>query len=391
MVDAYLHGSNTLEKTDGLRPVRTPNSAIHGPIGTAPDADNTKFPMNEPIHIQSKSDLEDLGATGTLYNALDGAFDQRNGIDTVIVRVEEGADIAATLSNIIGSAGSMTGVHAFSGAKAHVGIEPRIITATGFTSQRPDNAANPVVAELLGIADDLRATIIADGPNTDKADAVAYRADWGSRRVYINDPHVKVFRDGATIIEPASSRIAGLMANMDHTYGAHHSPSNQIINGITGTSRPIPFRLNSTATEANFLNENEVASIINHQGWRLWGNRTASSDPLWAFLPVVRTVDLVYDALEDATMWALDKPFSTQLLVDIAEQVNAYLRHLIQLGALIGGKCWLDTSLNTPAQFLDGKSFISFDLEPPAPNEHMTFVAYRNSGYYTELAEDAAQ
>ncbi|MBO6553264.1 MAG: phage tail sheath subtilisin-like domain-containing protein [Roseitalea sp.] len=393
MADQYLHGSNTIEKSNGLRPVRTAKSAVIGIVGTAPAADNTVFPVNEPVHIQTAGDAALIGATGTLPDALDGVFDQRNGLDVVLVRVEEGVDADATMSNIIGASGAMTGVHALAAAQSELGIRPRILSATGFTSQRPGDAANPVVAELLGIAEGLRATTIADGPNTDKADAVTYRADWGSRRVFVVDPAVKAFRDGATIIEPASARVAGLTAKTDYTDGFHHSPSNKIVNGITGTARPIPFGLNNHATEANFLNENEVATIINHDGYRLWGNRTTASDPLWAFLPVARTVDMVYDAIEEATMWALDKPFSVQLLVDIAEQVNAYLRFLSNpaIGALIGGKCWLDPALNTPAQFLDGKSFISFDLEPPAPNEHMTFVAYRNAGYYTELAEDAAR
>jgi len=393
MVDQYLHGSNTIEKTSGLRPVRTAKSAVEGMVGTAPDADNVKFPLNEPVHIQNSTEAELLGLTGTLASALDGVFDQRNGLDVVLVRVEEGVDIDATLANVVGASGPMTGVHALAAAMSELGIEPRLYSALGFTSQRPGDAANPVVAEMLGIAEMNRATIFADGPGTTKEDAVAYRNDWGSRRVFITDPGVKVFKGGLSIIEPASARVAGLVAKTDYTDGIHFSPSNRVINGATGPARPITFRRNNPATEANFLNENDIATIIVDKGVRLWGNRTASSDPLWAFLSVSRMVDTVYDSVEDSTSWATDKPFSVQLLVDIAEQVNSYLRYLASpaIGALIGGRCWLDPSLNTPANFLDGKSFISFDLEPAAPNEHMTFVAYRNAGYYTELSENAAR
>ena len=34
---------------------------------------------------------------------------------------------------------------------------------------------------------------------------------------------------------------------------------------------------------------------------------------------------------------------------------------------------------------------VSYDLEPPAPAERITFVAYRNDDYYTEMTEAAAR
>ncbi|MDJ0824250.1 MAG: hypothetical protein QNJ16_01980, partial [Rhodobacter sp.] len=39
-------------------------------------------------------------------------------------------------------------------------------------------------------------------------------------------------------------------------------------------------------SRANLLNEQEVATIVRKNGYRLWGNRSLASDPLWAFLSV---------------------------------------------------------------------------------------------------------
>ncbi len=34
-----------------------------------------------------------------------------------------------------------------------------------------------------------------------------------------------------------------------------------------------------------------------------------------------------------------------------------------------------------------GKLFLDFDLEPPAPLEHLAFRAHRENGYYVELVD----
>lgn len=393
MTTDFLHGIETIEMGDGIRSIRTTKSSVIGLIGTAPAAVAAAWPLNTPILVLGdRRNLADLGTTGTLPDAFDGIFDQI-GAAVIVVRVEEGADIAATLTNVVGSNLTDTGVHAFTKAKALLGYEPRIYCAPGFTSQRPGTpaGANPVVAELKGIAERRRAIIVADGPNTTKEDANTWAGDFGSDRIYVVDPAVNVFRDSSVVVEPASARVAGLIAKTDLTDGFWYSPSNREINGISGAARPIDHAWSDPNTEANYLNEQNIATIIRDNGHLLWGNRTLATDPKWAFLSVRRTADMIYESVEAGHRWSLDKPFSAQLIVDIVESVNAYMRTLKTRGAIVGGEAWVDTQFNTPATFSAGQTFIPFDFEPPAPNERLTFVAYRNNGYYTELTEQAAR
>jgi phage tail sheath protein FI len=461
MGEYFLHGVEVTEIDDGIRPVRTVKSSIIGVIGTAPDANDTTFPLNTPVLLAgTPRAAADLGSAGTLKDALDGIFDQ-TGAMVVVVRVAEGASDNETLSNIIGDSATGTGVHAFKAAQSVVKVTPRILIAPGFTGARPvgvstlsldaagsgytqasvtisggggsgatataiieggaitglqlDRAgfgytanptiaisgdgsgaaatatsgatANPVVAELLSIAAGMRAVIIADGPNTDAVDAITYRQDWGSARVYVVDPEVMVWDTSAkmAVAKPASPRVAGTIARMDAEKGFWWSPSNQVLSGVVGISRPIDFALSNPNCAANTLNENEVATIIQQDGYRLWGNRTCSSDPLWAFLSVRRTHDMVNESIEQAFLWALDRPFSGQLLADIANSVNAYLRSLKARGALLGGKVWIDPELNTQERMMSGELYVDFDNEAPAPLEHLTFRMHRNSDYYEEL------
>jgi len=393
MPEQFLHGTEVVELNDGTRPIQTVKSSVIGVVGTAPDADTTKFPPNQPVLIAGNpTEANALGNAGTLKNAVDSVFDQ-TGAWTVLVRVEEGADTDATISNIVGDTTAMTGVHALKGAASEVKVQPRLFCAPGFTSQRPGNAANPIVSELQPIAKSARGIILADTPNTGRTDAITYREDWGSDRIYIVDPWVKVWDTltNQNVDMPASARVAGMIARMDNTNGFWWSPSNQIMNGITGPSRPIDFSLSDTNCEANLLNQKEVATIIQKDGYRLWGNRTTASDPLWAFLSVRRTHDMVYESVEEAMFWAMDRPQSANLFTDIQESVNAYLRRLTNIGALLGGECWVDPVLNTKEKLMAGELFIDFDSEAPAPAEHITFRAHRNNGYYEELMTRVVQ
>lgn len=249
-------------------------------------------------------------------------------------------------------------------------------------------AANAVVSELLGIANRLRAVIIADGPNTNDADAIAYRGDFGSKRVYVVDPKVLVLDDdGTTITDWSSPRVAGLIARIDNERGFWWSPSNQEIYGIQGTARTIDFVLGDASSRANLLNENEVATIIRQDGFRLWGNRTCSSDQKWAFLCVVRTADIINDSLMRAHLWAVDRGITKQYVNDVIEGVNAYLRNLVGLGAILGGTCWADPDLNTADQIADGKVYFDFDFTPVYPAEHIIFRSQLTNDYISEVFE----
>ncbi len=386
MPGQFLHGVEVIEIDDGIRAIRTPKSSIIGLVGTAPDALLADWPADTPILCVGPRQAATLGEGGTLKDAYEAIF-QQGATVVIIVRVDEGVDAAATLANVVGDAAQMTGVYALLQSKSVVKATPRILCAPGFTSDRPGDTANPVVASLQVVAEKTRSVLVADGPNTNEADALAYRADWGSDRIFIVDPAVRVFDSAAAqiVTRPASGYVAGLIAKRDLEKGFWWSPSNQIITGVTGIARPITFDLSDSETEANRLNEGDVATVVHEVGYRLWGNRSAASDPNWAFINVRRTADLVYDAIEGAHLWAMDRPFSAQLIRDIQGTVQGYLRELNALGAILGGEVWLDPELNTEATLKAGKLYIDFSFEPPAPLEHLIFQARRDGDAYSEL------
>lgn len=389
MPEQFLHGTEVIEIDGGARPIRTVKSSVIGIVGTAPDADATAFPLNTPVlvtgSILEAAKLDTVGTgSGTLPSAMDAIFDQA-GAMVVVIRVEEGIDPAATQSNVIGgidvTTGTYTGIKAFLAAQGAVKVTPRILIAPGFSHEQA------VTTELDSVAGRLRAVIIADGPNTNDADAITYRELFGSRRVFVVDPGVKVWDTvlNAEVIQPVSARVAGIIAKSDNERGFWWSPSNREILGITGTVRPIDFTLGDVNSRANYLNENDVATIIQENGFRLWGNRTCSSDPKWAFLSVVRTNDMINDSLLRAHMWAVDRNITKTYIEDVTEGVNNYLRHLKKIGAILGGECWADPELNSIDQIQQGKAYFDFDFTPPYPAEHITFRSHLVGDYIEEV------
>jgi len=294
---------------------------------------------------------------------------------------------ADVLGGVDGGTGAYTGVHALLAAESVVHVAPKLLCAPGYTSDRPGGLVNPVVAEMLGIADQLRSAIIADGPNTNDADAITYRNDYGSRRVYVVDPATKVWDtdSNSAVSQPASARVCGLIAKSDNERGFWWSPSNREMYGIVGTDRAVDFTLGDPNSRANYLNENEVATIIRKEGYRIWGNRTCSSDPKWAFLSVVRTADMINESLLKAHMWAVDRNITKTYLEDVTEGVNAYLRHLKNIGAILGGECWVDPELNTPTEIAAGKVYFDFDFTPPSPAEKITFRSHMVNDYIESI------
>nr|CAH7736236.1 unnamed protein product [Callosobruchus chinensis] len=377
MAEEFLHGVNVIEVTSGAKTVRTAKSSVIGVIGTAPEADEQKFPLNKPVLIAgSLKEAAKLGKTGTLPQAVSSIFTQI-GATVVVIRVKESENSDPKLKE---ETGEYQGIEAFLSSESIVHVAPRILIAPQFTHQLPEDGKNSVVSALIPIAEKLRAIIVADGPNTNDEEAIKWRKSVGSSRVYVVDPWVKVFIEGKEEILPASPFVAGLIAKIDSEQGFWHSPSNKEINGIIGTSRPIDFTLGNTNCRANHLNENEVTTIIHQNGYRLWGNRTCSNDSKWAFLSVRRTADLINDSLLRAHLWAVDRNITKTYIDDVIEGVNSYLASLKAQGAIISGKCYATPELNTPTNIASGKVYFDFEFTPPYPAEQITFRSHLVSG-----------
>lgn len=392
----FLHGVTVTEINEGINRVKTSSSSVIGVIGTAPDAVEGSFPLNTPVLIAgSYTESAKLGSKGTLPAALEGILAQ-TGAMVVVVRVAEGeasgegedstTAAEATINNVIGSVsadGNYSGVYSFLASKSTLGVDPRILIAPGFSTTE-------VVTELNIIANRLRAIVVADCPADEtNENLIRFVSDCASERIYAVYPQVLNTKNE---LVPASPYVAGVIAKTDNDNGFWVSPSNKAINGIVGLSKPIDFALGDGSCRANYLNEQKITTIINQNGYKLWGNRSTAGEGSYQFLCVRRTADVISDSILQSHLWAVDRNVVKNYLTDVTESVNAFLAALKSQGAILAGKCVANRELNTASNIVEGKVYFDFEFTPAYPAEQVTFRAYlNNEDIETVLIENLAQ
>lgn len=337
--------------------------------------ENEPFPLKKPVAVVgSRKLIEKLGKEGTLPDAFDDIFDQTGAL-VIVVRAEKGQTEEQTQANVIEA------MQAFLDSQTETGYTPRILVAPEFSQ------FDAVASELEAKAKRLRAIAYIDCDRTASYTDAIKRARQFGERVEITWPWVRVFDTelAKEIDRPYSARAAGLRARIDAEKGFWWSKSNQEIYGIVGTSQPVDWALCDPNTTANMLNENKVSTIIREGGFRHWGNRTCSTDPKWTFEQTRRTADMINDSVQRSHLWAVDRNITKTYVDDVISGVNAYLRELKALGAILGGECWADKELNTPATIQKGIVYFDFDFCPPYPAEHIVFRSRLNNDYLEEV------
>ena len=385
MADSYHHGLRVVEINEGTRPIRTIATAVQGLIATAEDADATVFPLNTAVLItNTQAAVAKAGTNGTLKTALQAMANQANSI-CVVVRVAAAEDEAAQTANVIGTVdatGKYTGAKALLLAKAKLGVQPRIIGAPGLDTQA-------VATELATIAKKLRAFayVYAWGCET-KEEVVAYRDALAARELMVIWPNFVAFNVDTAQTEtvPAVAVAMGLRAKIDNEIGWHKTLSNVAVNGVTGIDADVTWDLQDPATDAGYLNSNEITTLIQHDGFRFWGSRTCSDDPLFAFENYTRTAQIMADTIAEAHMWAIDKPMHGSLVNDMLEGIKAKQREWTRLGYLMGGDAWYDPELNSKDTLKAGKLYIDYDYTPVPPLEDLTFRQRITDSYLADFA-----
>ena len=389
-LDQYHHGVRVIEINEGTRPIRTINTSIIGLIATASDADATVFPLNTPVLITNVySAMAKAGTLGTLAKSLDAIASQARPL-TVVVRVAEGLDDAATTTNVIGGVnaqGQYTGMKALLAAQAQLGVKPRILGAPGLDTQ-------PVTTALVALAQQLRGFAYAGCDDADTIpEALLYREEFAARELMLIYPDFKRWDSvaNATASAPAVAYALGLRAKIDNEIGWHKTLSNVAVNGVTGISRDVFWDLQSADTDAGVLNAADVTALINSgSGYRFWGSRTCSDDPLFAFESATRTAQVLADTVAEAHLWAVDKPLHPSIVKDILEGVNAKFRSLKNGGYILDGSAWYDEEINTTTTLKAGQLVIDYDFTPLPPIEDLTFRQRITDRYFADFASQVA-
>ncbi|MDH1827017.1 phage tail sheath protein [Delftia tsuruhatensis] len=387
---SFHHGVRVTELNAGTTALRIVSTAVIGMVATASDADAEFFPVDTPVLVTDiRRALEKAGTLGTLAPSLE-AIEQQCRPAMVIVRVADGEGAteeerqADQISKAVGDYrnGKRTGAQALLDAQATLGVKPRILGAPGLD-------AKPVADALTAIGEKLRGMVYASAWECeDVSAALLYQNDFGKRETMLIWPEFTRWStvQNKSIVAPATAYALGLRARIDAEQGWHKSLSNVPLNGPTGISRSVYWDLQGTDSDADLLNEGKVTTLINHQGFRFWGNRTCSTEQNFAFETATRTAHILADTMVEGHFEFVDKPLHPSIVKDIIEGINSRFRTLRSQGYILGGECWYDETVNSTETLKTGKLLIDYDYTPVPPLEDLGFRQRITDRFYLDFA-----
>lgn len=367
MPEPYHHGATPHELTEGPVFYRRSDFSSIGMIASTDDADATLFEPFVPTFLTGTDALGKAGDTGTLAKALDSIYDQIAPRVLVVPVPATTADAAEMEANV------QQAIIELRKAQNMFGFKPRILGAPGLETLA-------VQQDLVSMADQTRAFFYGLALAESPEDAVAYRANFGTKRGMWIYPG---FNDAGS--EQSIRTIAGalgLRSKVDDEYGIARCISNlPIQTNVSGLADAIDWDFLDKNTKANYLNENDITTIIKRDGWRFWGVRTASAESEYAFESVVRKGDQLLETITQAQFEIMGNKLVPALTTTLLDEVQRTLDQEKASDELLGGKAWYADGYNDITTLRDGQLHLHYDFTVPPPLEQAHVYAV-NTGKY---------
>lgn len=188
--------------------------------------------------------------------------------------------------------------------------------------------------------------------------------------------------DKKNINIPPSGSVLGIYARSDNSRGVHKAPANEVVRGCTGLS--VPFNKG----EQDILNPKGINLIRSFpgQGIRVWGARTASSDPSWRYVNVRRLFIFLEESIKANTNWVVFEPNDERLWSRVKRTIDGFLRTMWRDGALAGGSeseafyCEIGPSTMSQDDIDNGRLICVIGVAPVKPAEFVIFRITQKTG-----------
>lgn len=230
-----------------------------------------------------------------------------------------------------------------SGLNAFEDIEEISITATpgsgfDFSALGGTDQHDPIMRLLISHCERMRYRVaVLDSVNGQTPGEIQQlRGTIDSTRAALYYPWVRVL-DPVTSREihlPPSGFVTGIYARTDVARGVHKAPANEVVRLATG------FELLLNRAQQEVLNPRGINCLrfFEGRGFRVWGARTASSDPEWKYLNVRRYFAFLERSIEIGTQWAVFEPNGPVLWSNVQRTVEDFLFNEWQSNHLLGLK-----------------------------------------------------
>lgn len=343
--------------------------------------ENLSFNISIPNYVEkktAKSDLVSVRYIGRPAAEAMAPFDEIAGEDPnkafCVIHLKHGSN--GSVSNIsaadyIGTdngAGKRTGIQSF--------LDNDNVSIMAVPGVTDPNVQLMLVAHCENLASRFA---VLDMPKDARKidDIVAHRDIVDSNYAAMYHPWLEVFDplDKKNIAIPPSGSVIGIYARSDTARGVHKAPANETVRACVG----LDCQFNKG--EQDILNPKGVNLIRTFpgQGIRVWGARTASSDPSWKYINVRRLFIFIEESIKANTNWAVFEPNDEVLWVRVKRTIDVFLTGLWRTGALAGSApseaFFVNVGRNTMSQddIDNGRLVCVIGIAPVKPAEFVIF------------------
>ena len=303
----------------------------------------------------------------------DGSVTLSGGSDGTLALVNDGTFIGED-----SGPGKRTGIQAF--------LENdfvSIMAVTGITSQA-------VEVSLVSHCENLKSRMaVLDMPKqmTKTSELIEFRSRIDSTYAAMYHPWIQQFDRTVKCpgMFPPSGAVMGVYSRCDINRGVHKAPANETIS-CTGLS------VNYTTAEQDILAPEGINLIraLPGQGIRIWGARTAGSDPSFRYINVRRLFIFVEQSIKASTNWVVFEPNDATLWARVQKTIADFLEHLWRNGMLAGASSseayFVEIGPSTMSQddMMAGRLICNIGIAPSRPAE---FIIFRITQHTAEAGE----
>jgi uncharacterized protein len=222
-----------------------------------------------------------------------------------------------------------------------------------------------------------RIAVLDTRSNLTVGEVRSFRGVFDSTRAALYYPWVTI-DDPVTrqpLTTPPSGFIAGIYARNDVDRGVHKAPANEIVRLASRFEFPV------NRAQQDVLNPEGVNCLrfFEGRGFRVWGARTATSDPEWKYVNLRRYFNYVEYSVERATQWAVFEPNGSLLWGQVRRTVEDFLFNEFANRRLLGEtpeeayfvRC--DLSTMTQNDLDNGRLVCLVGIAPLRPAEFVIF------------------
>ncbi len=303
------------------------------------------------------------------------------GEDVALVNFKGGSngDVSAvTAAEFIGEdngAGNRTGIQSF--------VDNDVVSIMAVPGITDPNVQLSLVAHCENLASRFA---VLDIPRDAKKvqDIITHRELFDSDYAALYHPWLNVFDplDKKNIAVPPSGAVMGIYARSDNQRGVHKAPANEVVRACVGLD------IQFNKGEQDILNPRGVNLIRSFpgQGIRVWGARTASSDPSWKYINVRRLFIYIEESIKANTNWAVFEPNDANLWDRVKRTISVFLNSMWREGSLAGSSAeeafFVNVGRDTMSQddIDNGRLICVIGVAPVKPAEFVIFRLTQKTG-----------